>query len=130
MIIFQSLGSPSDCHRPRISPVSTVAVPNPLLVPKAPNAGLPALSLLMYLPCARHWPGVLFAEYMIRTAQRCRNDRPDPCGEPVPFRADRRDHPAYRMTVLSAVDQARASPFPPLGARFGRILNSSSSVLF
>jgi hypothetical protein len=48
----------------------------------------------------------------------------------VRFRVDRRDDPAYRRTVLSAVDQARASPFPPFGARFGRSLNPLSSVLF
>src|SRR4051794_39390587 len=39
--------------------------------------------------------------------------------------------PAYRSTVFKAVDQARASLFPPAWGRFGRTRNSSPlSVLF
>jgi hypothetical protein len=54
----------------------------------------------------------------------CLRDEP-----PEPLFADafdRREDPAYRNTVRKAVDQARASLFPPESGRFGRIRKSRS----
>jgi hypothetical protein len=66
---------------------------------------------------------------MIRTAHLCRKVLRKPEAlPPVRFEFDARlrDVPANLSSVLSAFDQARFSPFPPLGARFGRSLNSPS----
>ena len=49
----------------------------------------------MYRPCARHWPGVLFAEYMVRTAHRWLNRfRAPPPDRLIAGAFDRLDVPA------------------------------------